>query len=142
MTLHPILRDAIRATSPATLLSGLPSTIHALVLGRDPLEATVAAGSILLPKEQRRPRLLIAAIPVHLALSAAWTVVLAAVLPRRNPIVEGTVAGLAIAAFDLGMMGRLFPRIRALQPLPQVADHIAFGIITASALPRFEGSPS
>ena len=134
-----ILTESLRVALPAALLSGLPSTIHALVLGRDPLEATVAAGSILLPKEQRRARLLIAAVPVHLLLSVAWAVVLAAVLPRRRPLVEGTAAGLAIAAIDLGVVGRLFPRIRALQPLPQVADHIAFGIITAAALPRLEG---
>ncbi|MGI8707003.1 MAG: hypothetical protein ACR2LG_02185 [Actinomycetota bacterium] len=95
------------------------------------LEATLAAGSVLVPNERRRGPLLLAAIPVHLGLSAAWTVIMSAVLPRNKPVLEGTVAGLAIAAFDLGVVGRRFPRIRALQPAPQIADHLAFGIVTA-----------
>lgn len=122
----------------AAILSGLPSTLYALALGRDPMEATVAAGSIVLPREQRAERLLAAAIPVHLGLSAAWTLVLASVLPRRNPMIEGTVAGLAIAALDLGLIGPRFPRIRDLDMLPQLADHVAFGIIVSARLARRE----
>jgi hypothetical protein len=128
--------DGLRAGVPAALLSGLPSTIHALLLGRDPLEASAAAGSILLPGEQRRGRLLLAAVPAHLLLSAVWAVGIAFLLPRRRPLVEGTFAGLAIAAFDLGVVGCRFPRIRALRPVPQIADHVAFGIIVAAALAR------
>ena len=40
---------AVRAAAWAALLSGAPSTLHALATGRDPLEAALAAGSILLP---------------------------------------------------------------------------------------------
>lgn len=93
-----------------------------------------------MPREQRAARLLIAAIPVHASLSLAWAVALAGVLPRRNPVVEGMLAGLAIAALDLGLIGRRYPRIRALQPLPQVADHVAFGIIAAATLARQEAT--
>ena len=128
--------DVLRAGLPAALLSGLPSTAFAIFRRRDPLEASVAAGSILLPRERRRGRLLMAAIPVHLALSAVWTVAIAVVLPRRKPLAEGTLAGLAIAALDLGVIGRRFPRIAALQTGPQIADHIAFGIIAAAGLAR------
>ena len=130
------LSDALRAGLPAALLSGLPSTTYAILKKRDPLEATVAAGSILLPRERRRERLLVAAIPVHLALSAVWTVAIATVLPRRNPLAEGTLAGLVIAALDLGVIGSRFPRIRALETGPQIADHMAFGIIAAAKLAR------
>jgi hypothetical protein len=136
-----VSRDAIRAGLAAALLSGLPSTAYAILRKRDPLEATVAAGSILLPREQRRGRLLMAAIPVHLTLSAAWTVAIAVVLPRRNPLAEGTLAGIVIAALDLGVIGRRFPRIGALQTGPQIADHMAFGIIAAAELTRHEESP-
>ncbi|MGH2757725.1 MAG: hypothetical protein ACRDI3_08055 [Actinomycetota bacterium] len=132
------LRDGTAAAVPAALLSGVPSTLHALLTDGDPLEASVAAGSILLPRERRRGRLLVAAIPVHLMLSIVWALVLAAVLPRKNPVVEGAVAGLAIAGLDLAVIGRRYPRIRALQPLPQVADHVAFGIIAAVVLARRE----
>jgi hypothetical protein len=107
----------------------------------DPFEATAAAGSILLPGEARRSRLIVAAIPVHLGLSVAWAVVMASVLPRRNPPLEGTVAGLVIAAVDLGVIGRRFPGIRGLQPLPQIADHIAFGVLVATILDRERGLP-
>jgi hypothetical protein len=136
-----VLRDALKAGLPAALFSGLPSTVYAVLHNRDPLEATVAAGSILLPREQRRGRLVMAAIPVHLTLSVAWTVAIAIVLPRRNPLAEGTLAGLVIAALDLGVIGSRVPRIRALQTGPQIADHMAFGIIAAAELTRQEKSP-
>jgi hypothetical protein len=126
----------VRAAVSASLFSGLPSTVHALVTRRDPLEGSVAAGSILLPRETRRAQLLLASVPVHAALSMGWAVVLAYVLPRRNPIAEGSLAGIAIAGLDLGIIGRRYPRIRALPALPQIVDHIAFGIITAMVLSR------
>ena len=134
--LRPDLRETLRAALPAALLSGLPSTIHALIVKGDPFEATAAAGSILLPREARRSRLVVAAIPVHLGLSITWAAAMTAVLPRRNPTLEGTVAGLVIAAIDLGIIGPQFPRIRALRPLPQIADHIAFGVLVATTLGR------
>ena len=134
-----LFRGSLRAALPAALLSGVPSTIHALIVRSDPFEATLAAGSLLLPREQRRGRLMAAAIPVHLGLSVAWTALMAALLPRRHPVIEGTLAGLAIASLDLGLIGRSFPRIRALQPLPQIGDHVAFGILAATLLARQQG---
>lgn len=134
-----VLRHGGRAAVPAAVLSGLPSTIYSLMTLRDPLEASIAAGSILLPNERKRAPLLIAALPVHLSLSVIWAVVLAAALPLKKPVVEGMVAGMVIAALDLGIIGRRFPRIRALDVPPQVADHIAFGIVAAIALARQDG---
>jgi hypothetical protein len=46
----------------------------------------------------------------------------------------GALAGLAIAALDLGVAGRRFPRIPALPVLPQLADHAAFGAVAARLL--------
>ena len=129
-----LVREGVRASVPAAVVSGVPSTLYAIAMRTDPLEATVAAGSILLPTERRRLRLLAAAVPVHLSLSAIWGVVMAAALPRKHPIVEGAVSGLLIAAFDLGIVGRRFPRIRALDVPSQIADHVAFGVIVAIAL--------
>ena len=118
------------------MVSGAPSTLYAVAAGRDPLEASLAAGSLLLPGEDRRGRLLLAAIPVHLTVSLAWAVVLAALLPPRRPVALGAVAGLAIAAIDLGLVGRRFRRIRALPLLPQLADHVAYGATVGAVLAR------
>jgi hypothetical protein len=135
------IRDGLAAALPAAVLSGIPSTLYALVAKRDPLEASVAAGSILLPRENHHGRLLVGAVPVHLALSALWGIVLAAVLPRRTPLLEGTLAGVVITTLDLGIIGRRYPRIRALKPLPQLADHVAFGVVAAISLSRRDGPP-
>jgi hypothetical protein len=122
----------LRAAGYAAALSGLPSTVHALARGRDPLEAACAAGSILLPYETGRARLLAAAVPVHLGLSLFWTIVLDRTGIRGAG--RGAVAGLAVAALDLGLLGRRFPRIGALPPAAQLADHAAFGAIAAHLL--------
>lgn len=122
------------AGAVAAVVSGAPSTAHALVTGRDPLEATLAAGSILLPRTSERGRLVLAAVPVHVAISLGWGLVLSLALPRRRPLPLGAVAGLAIAALDLGTVGRLFPRIRRLPLGPQVADHVAYGIAAAAVI--------
>jgi hypothetical protein len=106
------------------------------VRGRDPLEATLAAGSLLLPHERRRGRLLAAAVPVHLGLSLGWAVVLARALPRGAGAGSGALAGLAIAALDLGLVGGRFPRIRSLPLGPQVADHAVYGTAVAALLRR------
>jgi hypothetical protein len=122
----------IRAALWAAALSGAPSTLHALATGRDPLAASLAAGSVLLPGETRHGRLLAAAVPVHLGVSLAWTLVLdrAGVRTGRG----GAAAGLAIAALDLGLLGGRFARVRALPLGPQLADHAAFGAIAARLL--------
>ena len=88
----------------------------------------------MLPRETRRGVLLTAAVPVHLVISLGWTLALArgGVRGARN----GALAGLAIAALDLGVIGRRYPRIRALPLLPQLADHALFGAVAATALER------
>jgi hypothetical protein len=128
--------DVLIAGVVAAIASGLPSTVWALATRGHPLESTLAAGSILLPRETRRARLLAAAVPVHLALSLGWAFVLARLLPRRNETAAGAVAGLGIAALDLGLIGRSIPRIRALPLLPQIADHIAYGATAGYMLAR------
>jgi hypothetical protein len=122
----------LRAAAWAAALSGIPSTAHALATGRDALEAVYAAGTILLPDEERPGRLLAAAVPVHLALSLGWTVVLDRAGVRGGR--RGALAGLAIAALDLGVIGARIPRIHSLPAAPQVADHVLFGAIAGRLL--------
>jgi hypothetical protein len=132
--------DALAAGLVAAAASGIPSTAHALATGGDPLAATLAAGSVVLPDEERRVPLLLAAAGVHLALSLGWAAVLARALPRRHTAAWGAAAGLGIAALDLGVAGRRFPRIRALPLGPQVADHVAYGALVGAVLGRRRSS--
>jgi hypothetical protein len=134
------LADALAAGAVAAVVSGAPSTLHALLTGRDPLEASLAAGTLLLPGEQRPARLLPAATVAHVALSLGWAVVLAHVLPRRRAPAAAALAGLAIAALDLGLVGRRLERIRALPLAPQVLDHVAYAVTVAVVLERRRGA--
>ena len=113
--------------------------MHAFATGRDPLEAALAAGSLLLPQETSRAKLVTAAVPVHLGISLAWTLALdrAGIRSVRG----GVLAGLAVAALDLGVIGRRFTRVRALPLGPQLADHVAFGAI-AGLLLRDAAAPA
>ena len=106
--------------------------MHALASGRDPFEAVLAAGTLVLPRETSRVKLAAAAVPVHVALSLGWTLVLARAGVRGAR--AGALAGLAIGAFDLGIAAHAFPRVRALPLGPQLADHAAFGAIAARLL--------
>jgi hypothetical protein len=134
-----LLEDALVAGVAASVLSGVPSTSHAILAGIDPLEASLAAGTLLLPHEQRASRLLPAAIIAHGALSLGWALVLAAALPRRRTVAWAVLAGLGIAALDLGVVGRRFPRIRELALAPQVLDHVAYGATVGYVLSRRRG---
>jgi hypothetical protein len=140
------VRAGVLAGAVAGVLSGLPSTAHALLTGRDPLEAARAAGNLLLPADARPAALLVAGGIAHAAVSLGWGTVLA-VAVRRTSVrflaapAAGVVAGAAIAAVDLGLLahgpaGRRWPLIRALPVGPQVADHLAFGAVAAAVLRR------
>jgi hypothetical protein len=134
----------VRAGLVASALSGAPSTLWALVRGTDPLEATVAAGQLLCPGESRRTRLLPAAGLVHIALSLGWAAVLGALMPRHTSaaraVALGAACGAGIAAVDLGTARvSSSPRMAAVRSLavgPQVADHLAYGVIVAVVLGR------
>ena len=130
------MRDAFHAGLVAAVVSGAPSTAIALARGDDVLEGARAAGTLLLPHETRTLPLLAAATPVHLALSVGWALVLERVLPPRREPLAGLLAGLAIAALDLGVIGSRLPRIRALPQPRQWADHAAYGLAVGLVLAR------
>lgn len=112
----------------AGLVSGAPSTLHALVRGGDVLAATRAAGT-LVPGRRDRPSVL-AGAAVHLALTVGWTAVLGAAVRRvGGGVGTGVLGGAAIAALDLGVVARGYPAIRALPQGPQWADHLLFGAV-------------
>lgn len=130
------LTDALVAGAVAAVLSGAPSTAYLLATRSDPLKGALAAGTLLLPKEERTAPLLLAGTVAHLGLSFGWALVLAAVLPRRRTVAVATLAGLGIAALDTGLIGQRLPRIRELKVGPQVADHLAYGATVGAVLSR------
>ena len=144
---RPLVRDGLMAGAVAGVLSGAPSTVHALLTGRDPLAAAVAAGDLLLRREgspgrSRAARMLAGAV-AHTGLSLGWGTVLAVAVRRTSlpPVPAGVAAGAVIAALDLGLLahgrpGRRWPLIRALPVWPQVADHLAFGAVAGEVLRR------
>jgi len=142
-----VFSDGLAAGAVAGAVSGVPSTLHALVTGRDPLAAAVAAGNLLIPACEhpgaRRRALLLAGGAAHIVLSIGWGTVLAMAVRRTSlpPLAVGLAGGAAIAAVDLGLLahgpvGRCWPLIRALPIGPQVADHLAFGAIAGVVLRR------
>ena len=135
-------RRITEATIAAALLSGMPSTLAALRRHRaarpalaDLLAATRAAGTLLPPGRAGLVRGAVA----HLLISAGYGELLARTLPRRHPVLAGAGAGLAIGAFNLLLVGRRFPQIKALPLLPQLADNVAFGAIFALVADRQRG---
>ena len=114
----------IRAAAWAAVLSGAPSTLHALATGRDPLEAALAAGSIVLPRETRPAGCSPLPSPfISRSRSAGrWR----STAPACEAQGEERSPGFAIGVVDLSLAARVLPRIRALPVLPQLADHAAY----------------
>ncbi|MEU4523563.1 hypothetical protein AB0F52_33220 [Amycolatopsis sp. NPDC024027] len=124
-----------RAGAVAAVVSGIPSTAHAVLTGGDILAATRAAGT-LLPGRRTRPGVA-AGLIAHVIVSAAWTGVLAAIARHhRLGAGGGALAGLAIAALDLGIAARAYPAVRALARGPQILDHLVFGAVVGALLDR------
>ena len=129
-----ILADAVWAAAIAGVLSGIPSTTWVFVTGGDLLEAGRAAGNLLLPATASAGALLAMVGVAHAGVTAFWSVVLSAALPRRHTLLWGAVFSLGIAALDLGVIGQFFPLIKALAVGPQIADHLAFGLVAAAVI--------
>lgn len=122
------VRDLAAAVAVAGVVSGVPSTLHALLTGRSVLASTRAAGTLL-----GRPTV-VRGLAAHTAISVWWGVVLSRVLPRGRRTEAGIAAGAAIAALDLGLVARRVPAIRALPQPAQWADHLVFGAVIGAVL--------
>jgi hypothetical protein len=85
---------------------------------------------MLVPDARSDVAVLAAGAAMHAALTVAWTAIL-----RRLPggAFRAAGYGLAVAALDLGfahvVRGRRFTPVAELAVLPQVADHLAFGLL-------------
>jgi hypothetical protein len=117
-------RDLLYAWLAATLLSGLPSTLHAFATGRDVLEATRAAAAMF----PLSGNLLVDAAIVHAGVSLFWAALLWVVLPGTAEAAWSTIAALVIGLVDLRLIApRFFPEVAALDFWPQMADHLMWG---------------
>lgn len=132
---HFARRDLLVAWLVTTVFSGLPSTLLALVTGGDALEATRAAGAMLLPHATDTRTLLAAAAIVHPAVSLFWTAVFGFLLPRRHVFVWAVNGAAAVALLDLLVIAPLFfPEVAALAFWPQFADHLMWGALLGGTL--------
>ena len=119
--------DILRAWIVATLFSGIPSTVYALVSGADILDATRAAGAMLVASDST-PTLIAAAAVVHASVSLLWAFAVSAVLPHRHKMAWALVAAAVIAVLDLRVIApAFFPEVAALAFWPQFADHLMWG---------------
>jgi hypothetical protein len=91
---------------------------------------------VLVPEPDDDVAVLAVGAGAHVAISLGWGLVLAAVLPRRRTVFYAALATLGIAAVDLGLIGRRFPTVAALDPVPQVLDHLAYGVVVGAVLSR------
>jgi hypothetical protein len=128
------LKRTLIAAILAGILSGIPSTTWAIVTGGDIWEATLAAGAALIGSDATFAQLLAAATVAHGGMSLFWAGVLCAILPKKWPVIGGTVAGVAIAVLDILVIGQALPSIRELAFLPQLADHMMFGAVVGAVV--------
>ena len=118
----------------ATVFSGAPSTIHALATGGDPLEATFAAGRMLIDSPSPW-RLFAAAALVHGSVSAFWALVAGWLLPRRHTAAWAIAFAAGIGLLDLLVIAPAwFPHLTALAFWPQMADHLMWGACLGGTL--------
>ena len=130
------ITDGLVAGAVAAVLSGLPSTLWALVHGADWLAAAQAAGNLLLPASASRKALLFAGALAHSAISLGWGIVLAGTLPRRHTVLSGAAAGRGDSRARSRFDRTIFSLIAALDFGPQLADHVAFGAVAALVVAR------
>jgi len=94
-------QDTRIAGSCAAILSVFPSTVHAWLTGGDMMQATRAAGAMLIPPESSDIYLFAAAAVVHATISLLWAALLTWLLPRKRTTLWAIAALAAIAVLDL-----------------------------------------
>lgn len=128
-------RSLFLAWCAATAFSGLPSTLYAAWTGADLLEATRAAGAMLVHGPASTAMLVGAAAIVHPLVSLFWTAVFGRLLPRRHTAAWAVLGAAAVAVLDLRVIAPLaFPSVATLAVGPQVADHLMWGALLGGVL--------
>jgi hypothetical protein len=130
-------RDLLAAGWTATLVGGTPSTLYAFATGADPMEATRAAGAMLIPASSGTVELVLAAALVHVSVSFFWAAILVRILPRRHIMMWASAAAALIGLVDLRLIAPVFfPEVAGLPLAPQMADHLMWGASLGWVLAR------
>ena len=127
-------RDGVLAGLVAWPLSELPSAVDHLRSGRPWWSTDAAAATLVVPAAWPAGRRRLVGTVLRGAVAVNWGVVLSRWLDRRRPVLHGALAGLALAAFEYGLVGRRRPIVRALPAWPQVADQVVFGTVAGAVL--------
>jgi len=126
--------DGLVAGAVAGAASVVPSAVTA---GARPWwHSAQAAGNLFLPTSAPAGRLLAVGTTTRALVALNWGVVLSRWLDRRHPVAHGAVAGLALFGFQYGLLGRRRPLVQALPAAPQLADHLAYGVVAGLVLGR------
>ncbi|MDB5811943.1 MAG: hypothetical protein JWN94_4065 [Betaproteobacteria bacterium] len=119
----------------ATLFSGVPSTLFFIITGVDLWPPIQAVGEMVLPSSSEPSQIFIAAALVHGTVSVFWTLVVARILPVKHAPAYAIAASALIAVIDLRVIAPVFfPAVAALSFWPQVADHLAWGLLLGVTL--------
>ncbi len=119
----------------AGVLGGIPSTVYLLATGGDLFASLNALAAMVNANELPILARLAVAGGVHFAVSFGWAGVLVALLPRRAPILGALVSSALIAVLDLILIApRFFAEVAALAFMPQLADHLAWGLTVGAVL--------
>jgi hypothetical protein len=115
------------------MVSGVPSVTWWLASsGQDPLDATREIGRRL----TGRPSLIAGALG-HGALSLVFSLPARPLARRRCALGWGAGYGAALYTVNFRLLApRVWPQVRRLDGPWQIADHVAFGVVTVMAVRR------
>jgi hypothetical protein len=122
----------MRTTLVAAVLAGVagvvPSILHTIATGGDWLESINAVATMVKAENLTMGWRVSVATAIHFAISLMWASVLIAILPRRQPLLWASAAGVVIAVIDLLVLAPIFfTEIGSLSFWPQLADHVVWG---------------
>jgi hypothetical protein len=98
---------------------------------------------MLLPMSAPPVQLFMAAAVVHCSVSAFWSVVFGALLPRHHVVAWALAGSTVVSVLDLRLIAPLlFPTVAALAFWPQFADHLMWGLLLGGTLKLRQACPT
>lgn len=123
------INQILIASIIAAVASGIPSTTYFIISGQNILLSIRAIGLIFFANSYPDYLILFVSACIHLMVSLFWCILLKLLMPQTKPLFFGIMAGIVIAVVDILLIGSHIPAIEHLAFLPQLADHILWGLI-------------